>query len=192
MPPLAIEAMWARLRPAGVGAVVALCISSVAWAWACGGDSADLQKLSRISAPHMRAFDEFERWALRALAGDDGRAEQAALEEAVFAPILRRRDVLAATVVHRQARTRRLVFPTEARFPVALETLSLRGGGGRPVRAVAFERCPLGLPGWWRRGVSRRCVILSRDHDRGLGETLAIGVAFSVSEPAGEAKATTP
>lgn len=141
---------------------------------------AKVQRLAAAAAPYVSAFVRFEQWAQRAHGGVFDPREHAVIGETMFAPIRHEQGILAALVVRQQRRELRWVLPKEASFPHPVEWTRVRQSPHGSFDVAAWEQCPLGLPSWWRKDVSRRCVLLSRSARLSVGDTLTVVVAFTV------------
>ena len=147
----------------------------------CGED--DVGQLSAAAEPHARAFAAFERWVQRAQDGATALTGPNLVREATFSPIRNRQNVLAAQVSLAPERILPMTMPGEASFPENLPWVTVRHAQHGALQVVEQTNCDLGLPGWWRRGVSRACVMISRTTSVGVDDQLTVTMAFSRSAP---------
>ena len=145
---------------------------------ACEVTDRNVVELSALSAPRAAEFARFERWVHRTLDGATALSGPDLFKEAAFSPIRNRTAVLAAIVDDRQRHGARLVFPRQARIPADIAWVSVRHRQAGKLHVARLPQCNLGLPAWWRKGVARRCVLISRESPRGMGRPLTITVAF--------------
>lgn len=123
-----------------------------------------------MATPHLDHFASFQRWSRRALSADVHLRHPGELEETLFAPIRRDREVAGAWVV--RGGGDRILSLSAPAAPPSVDWLRLRHERLGEVRVGRWEAgpCPDG------------CIVLARDGP-GEGERLVVAYRPESSTP---------
>jgi hypothetical protein len=109
---------------------------------------------TRLAAPRLDAFAEFDAWARRVALADPAFRSRASLEETAFSPLRGEDEVRGAWIVRRGTEARVLAMQADAREPPApSHWVTLRGATPDGVRvarvadAVVLTRTEVGPDG---------------------------------------------
>ncbi len=163
------------MKPAAWACVIALASPSIACDRPATSDV--LSDAITTAQPFASKFAAYETWALRATSVSQPSASNAALTEALFAPIRNDQAVLAAWITLPRNDADELSFPPRVLKPSPEAWTQVRDPALGWIRVTRHQHCPLTLPKGWRSG-TERCVMLTRDPEHQPPHTLTITLAF--------------
>ena len=144
-----------------------------------GGGGLSPREALDFARPHVEHFEGFERWARRALAADPAFRSTEALEETVFAPVLREEPVVAVWI-ERESPERRLVYGHLDAPPKRAEWVRVRDDTLGEIDVTTAK-----IPDPRRRfreGEGDRSVLVRRTGRGSDGATVTVTVAYRIDQ----------